>query len=263
MVASLASSPPASAACLPGDLSTDCIGVYKLPYADSADSPWLTDKDVLADFAPDIRYVPVAARPPTVAAAQQLLTQQRAQIPTIRAVVFDGDLSGAGVLILQLIPQVTAAGQTIRQALVQRAEEQALKELAVTSNGVSSSKIPTASTTETASGTPRSTTNTNSFLPNWNNKRTAVDSSASPANNEEVALMDRIDRLVETSLRTYDRSLQALIAEWSSLDIEIGQALRGQRGVTAVAQIELLSDLKEATAAFDEYLAVVEKTQIS
>ena len=90
-----------------------------------------------------------------------------------------------------------------------------------------------------------------------------MDASASPANNEEVALMDRIDRLVETSLRTYDRSLQALIAEWSSLDIEIGQALRGQRGVTAVAQIELLSDLKEATAAFDEYLAVVEKTQIS
>ena len=82
---------PANAACLPGDLSADCIGVYKLPYLDAKESSWLTDKETLADFAPDIRFVEVGKLPETLALARQELSAQRQRVGGIREVVFEGD----------------------------------------------------------------------------------------------------------------------------------------------------------------------------
>ena len=41
----------ASAACMSGDLSPECIGVYKLPEGAAV------SKDVMKQFAPDIKYV--------------------------------------------------------------------------------------------------------------------------------------------------------------------------------------------------------------
>lgn len=41
---------------------------------------------------------------------------------------------------------------------------------------------------------------------------------------------------------------------FGQVDVSIGQGLRGQMGVVTVAQLGILSDLKEAIGAFDEFL---------
>ena len=64
--------------------------------------------------------------------------------------------------------------------------------------------------------------------------------------------------LSEKELRKFNRSLEILIAEWSSIDIELGFAIRGQRGVTAVAQIEILRYLKDATVALDDFIKLAD-----
>lgn len=181
---------PANAACLPGDLSADCIGVYKLPYMDAKDSQWINDKETLELFAPDIRYVKTDELPATVPLARAQLVEQRKKIKEIREVVFEGDLTEAGVKILNFLPKVTAAGERVRQHV---------------------------------------------------EKNT-----------------DYGDKKSERNINAFNESLDEVIAQWSSIDVGIGQALRGQRGVTAVAQIELLGDLKEATAALDDFIRLVE-----
>ena len=57
----------------------------------------------------------------------------------------------------------------------------------------------------------------------------------------------------ERRMREFNEELDEVVAQWSSIDIEIGQALRGQRGVTAVAQIEVLSSLKEGDQVWVEW----------
>ena len=64
----------------------------------------------------------------------------------------------------------------------------------------------------------------------------------------------------ETELRKFQTAFEVLVAEWSSIDIELGFALRGQRGVTAVAQIEVLRYLKDATVALDDFIKLAEQS---
>jgi hypothetical protein len=184
---------PAGAACLPGDISKDCIGVYKLPYVDATESAWLYDKDTLGLFAPDVRYIEVEKQPGTIALAKKQLRTERVKIKIIREVVLDGELEQAGLLILNLIPRVTSAGLKIQDYVEGK-------------------------TVETASQ--------NSYA--------------------------------EKELRRLQQSLEVLVAEWSSIDIELGFALRGQRGVTAVAQIEILRYLKDATVALDDFIKLAD-----
>jgi len=180
----------ANAACLPGDQSEDCIGVYKMPYMDAKDSFWINDKETLSIFAPDIRYVKTEDLPATLDLAKQQLFDQRQQLKVVRNIVFDGDLRKAGVEVLRILPKVSSAGIKISEHI--------------------------------------------------------------------EAKTDFFDKESEKKFNTFDESMQGLLALWNGLDIEIGQALRGQRGVTAVAQIEILADLKELTVVFDDFLRVVE-----
>ena len=48
---------------------------------------------------------------------------------------------------------------------------------------------------------------------------------------------------------------------WKSTDVGIGQGLRGELGAPAVAQIRILADIREATAAVDDFLAAVAKLE--
>lgn len=183
----------AGAACLPGDVSKDCIGVYKLPYLDATESSWLYDKDTLNEFAPDIRYIEVQKQPDTVALAKKQLRSERVKIKFIRDVVLDGELEQAGLLLLNLIPRVTSAGLKIQDYIVRKTPD----------------------------------------TPEGNTK-------------------------AERELRKFQQSFEVLVAEWSSIDIELGFAIRGQRGVTAVAQIEVLRYLKDATVALDDFIQLAE-----
>ena len=44
---------------------------------------------------------------------------------------------------------------------------------------------------------------------------------------------------------------------WGETDIMVGQGIRGDLGVSAVAQLQLLHQLEEATAALDDFVALV------
>lgn len=58
-------SKPTNAACLPGDVSPDCIGVYKLPLDDAVTS-YIDTPEHLAKHAPDMRWVPLTEYPKSV-----------------------------------------------------------------------------------------------------------------------------------------------------------------------------------------------------
>lgn len=48
-------------------------------------------------------------------------------------------------------------------------------------------------------------------------------------------------------------------AAWNDVDVMIGQGLRGDLGASVVAQIQILSEVSEATVAFDDFLLTVQK----
>jgi hypothetical protein len=83
----------ASAACLSGDLSKECIGVYKLPAKNAVESSGLSLEKAL-----------------------QVLVKQRQLADTeIREAVTGGRLEDAGLLILALVSRVTSAGSVVLQ----------------------------------------------------------------------------------------------------------------------------------------------------
>lgn len=178
------------AACFPGDLSPDCIGVYKLPLEDAVSSPLLNSPEALKSNAPDVRYVKPEAVPSSIVEAKNQLLAQRVAADDIRDVVAAGRLQEAGIKVLNLIPKVTSAGMVIQRG--------------IQSNNDSNSGVS------------------------------------------------------QMRLLKFQQKYQELIAVWGQIDVEIGQALRGQLGISTVAQLEILSSLKEATVAFDEFLLAVD-----
>lgn len=193
VVIPVAAAERAQAACLPEDLSPECIGVYKIPLQDALSSPTLNSPEALKKNAPDVQYVKPTEPPKSIQQAKDQLLAQRAAADNIRDVVLAGKLEEAGIKVLNLIPKVTGAGITIQQQV--------------------QSNFPVAD-----------------------------------AGVNQVRVMN------------YQQKFQELVALWSQIDIEIGQALRGQLGVSAVAQLEILKSLKDATVAFDNFLLVVEST---
>lgn len=182
---------PANAACMPGDLSAECIGVYKIPIRDATESPTLNTPEALKRNAPDLNYVKPMEAPTSVIKAKEELLAQRAAADDIKTVVLAGRLEEAGIKVLNLIPKVTMASYAIQEQV--------------------QTKYPV---------------------------------SSSGANQMRVV--------------QFQQSLQECIALWSSIDIEIGQGLRGQMGASAVAQLAILKSITEATAAFDDFLQLVD-----
>lgn len=191
LVVPLIVSKDAQAACFPGDLSPECIGVYKIPLQDALSSPTLNSPEALKRNAPDVNYVQPAEQLRSILQAKNELLTQRAAADDIRDVVLAGRLEEAGIRVLNLIPKVTGAGMLLQQ--------QVQSNLSTSDSGVN-----------------------------------------------------------QMQLFKFQQTYQDFIAMWSQVDVEIGQALRGQLGVSAVAQLEILKSLKEATATFDEFLSFVD-----
>lgn len=102
----------ASAACLPGDVSKECIGVYKVPMDDSI-AGMVSTPEALQRNAPGLNYVPPVSFPQSIADAVGLLQSQRLAADDIRSVVAAGRLEEAGLKVLNLVPKVTAAGRVV------------------------------------------------------------------------------------------------------------------------------------------------------
>jgi hypothetical protein len=105
----------ANAACLPGDLSPDCIGVYKVPI-DEEIEPMVGTEEALAKYAPGLKYVPPIQSPSTAKDSIEILLAQRKAADDIRDVVLAGRLEEAGIKVLNLLPKVTSAGKVALEA---------------------------------------------------------------------------------------------------------------------------------------------------
>jgi hypothetical protein len=182
----------ANAACLPGDLSPECIGVYKIPLEDARNSRTLNSPEALKKNAPDVNFVKPVAMPKSALEAKEILKTERAAADDIQNVVMVGKLEEAGIKVLNLIPKVTAASQVIQEQVQEKYPMDA--------------------------------------------------SGANQMRNMKL-----------------NQQRQELITVWSQIDVEIGQALRGQMGIT-LAQIDLLKSIREGISIFDEFLVAVESS---
>lgn len=180
---------PVNAACLPGDLSKECIGVYKVPLDPEIDD-FVNTEEALKKFAPDIKFVPPVQSPKSARDALDVLYAQRKAADDIREVVTAGRLEEAGIKVLNLIPKVTMAGRVAMASSLEKDGPGGVSEV------------------------------------------------------RQIQVQSTLDQL---------------LGLFGQCDVSIGQGLRGEMGVSAVAQLNILSDLKDATIAFDDFLALVDK----
>jgi len=112
---------PVHAACLPGDLSANCIGVYKTPI-DAPESDFMDSPEKLKLYAPDLNWVEPVKYPKTYEDAISQLNQLRQQLEVAQDLVAKGDMEASGISLLDIIPKTNAAGitivQTINKALI-------------------------------------------------------------------------------------------------------------------------------------------------
>ncbi len=102
----------ANAACLPGDIREDCIGVYKLPMDDAAAS-YVETPEKLRKYAPDLQWVEPIQYPSNYQNAINQLKEQRVNFDVVQENMAKGDIKQAGLILLDVVPKVTAAGRYI------------------------------------------------------------------------------------------------------------------------------------------------------
>ena len=181
-----------NAACLQGDLTPSCIGVYKVPIDDNI-REMVSTREALQKYAPGINFVPPIPSPASASSAYESILTQRLAADDIVNVVSAGRLEEAGIKVLNLIPRLTVSGRVLVDY----------------ESSETKSKIP-----------------------------------------ESIAFLKRqqLQNLLETTE-----------VAWKNVDIMIGQGIRGDLGVSAVAQLHILSELREANISLDEFVANVMK----
>jgi hypothetical protein len=187
----------ADAACLPGDIREECIGVYKMPIDDKA-LPYVSTPEKLKLYAPDLQWVPPIESPPNYQTAIDQIREQRQRFDAVQEKVAKGDLAGSGLILLDIVPKVTAACRYILKTLNNSA----------------------------------------------NNERNKASDS------EEA-------KVFEMKAYRIEYALNELLGYLGETDVLIGQALRGELGVSAPAQIQILSQLGDTKKEFDELLRTV------
>lgn len=200
----------ARAACLQGDIRTECVGVYKMPLDDAA-LPYVETPEQLKKFAPDLQWVQPIKYPKSYADAVTQLKQQRVSFNTARESIAKGDMNQGGLVLLDVVPKVNAAGKVIVQSFTNAGEMERNKTM---------KKVKDIGIEE-------------------------VDSSSSKSTN------------LDMKAYRIDYALNELLGFLGEADVLIGQGMRGQLGVSAPAQIQILSTIGEAEKEFDELLRAV------
>ena len=187
----------ANAACLPGDIREDCIGVYKLPIDDAAKS-YVETPEKLQKYAPDLKWVEPIQFPSSYQNAINQLKEQRQNFDVVQENVAKGDIKQGGLILLDLVPKVTAAGRYI------------------------------------------------------------VKSYSSAANNERNKDFDS-EEAKTLDMKSYriEYALNECLGFLGECDVLIGQALRGELGVSAPAQLAILDQFRDTRKEFDELLRVI------
>jgi hypothetical protein len=111
----------AQAACLFGDTSADCIGVYKMPM-DDAVLPYVNTPEKLRLNAPNLRWVAPVEYPKTYKSARAELNPLQQRCLGLDAIVLKGNLTEAGTELLSIVPRLTVAGRVVISNLNERKE---------------------------------------------------------------------------------------------------------------------------------------------
>ena len=187
----------AKAACLPGDIREECIGVYKLPMDDAAKS-YVETPEKLQKYAPDLKWVEPIQFPSSYHNAINQLKEQRQTFDVVQENVAKGDIKQGGLILLDIVPKVTAAGRYI------------------------------------------------------------VQSYSSAANNERNKDFDSEEaKTLDMKAYRIEYALNECLGYLGESDVLIGQALRGELGVSAPTQLAILDQFRDARKEFDELLRVV------
>mmetsp|Transcript_16428 Transcript_16428/g.38031 ORF Transcript_16428/g.38031 Transcript_16428/m.38031 type:complete len:312 (-) Transcript_16428:556-1491(-) len=219
VAAALVSAPSdASAACLQGDTRPVCIGIYKVPLDENI-LPYISTPEQLHKFAPDLNYVPPIEYPTSFESAMSVLKTQRLAADEIRKHVMAGKLEEAGVGVLGLIPQVTSSCKRVFADL-----ETTIRTRGLVSGGKSGVVTASASSNDDLSG--------------------GVD----VVDDDEVTVVEAL------AIEMAEDQMNYVTGYWGDCDITIGQGIRGELGQLTVAQLAILSSLRDATCALDDFL---------
>lgn len=113
-----------SAACLYGDISPSCIGIYKVPM-DEAISSYVSTPEQLAKFAPEMNFVPPIEEPKSYKQAlDDIHSCEPDMLQNLQTSVLNGNLEEAGVLVLKTIPKLTMAGRFVVNYLTKVSDTQ-------------------------------------------------------------------------------------------------------------------------------------------
>ena len=104
----------ANAACLSGDTSTNCIGVYKVP-VDPEIEDFVNTPQKLLLYAPDVKWVPPVEVPKNSAEASKWMKELKVRCEGLEGMVLKGDLEGAGKDVLDITPKVVVAGRVLME----------------------------------------------------------------------------------------------------------------------------------------------------
>lgn len=179
----------ANAACLAGDVSKQCIGVYKVPIDDSI-SEMVGTKEALARNAPGLNYVPPVKVPKSYKDAIEILYTQRNVADAAKDDISNGKLEEAGITVLGLVPKVTTAGRVVIRNLQQQS------------------------------------------------------STAAQARAQFI-----------------EDKFNYMLGSYGECDIMIGQGLRGEMGVSAAAQLNIMKQIQEANASLDDFLQSIPRDE--
>ena len=204
-----------SAACLSGDLRTECIGVYKLPI-DAPESDFVSTPAQLSVYAPDLNWVPPVKYPTTYNGATQTLKNNRIKLDEAKTLVSQGDLEGAGLNVLEIVPSVTAAVTVIRQQYTDASNAERNEAMKVYMQG----------------------------------RRRDLSMDSNPSTNPQSTKFEMANLKIENAS-------EDLFGALGECDILIGQALRGDLGVIAPAQIAILQQFTLCAKEFDALMRVV------
>lgn len=221
----LKSSKSARAACLSGDIRAECIGVYKLP-VDAGESQYVDSPETLALYAPDLKWIPPIKYPPSYSDALKQLRDQRKALDTARELVAKGDIEETGLIFLDIIPKTTASGITILKSFANASNKE---------RNVAMNKVAQNNNSGGSGG--------DGGIASFGNPSTTMTTTA-----------------LEMRAYRIENSLNDLYACLGEADILIGQGMRGDLGVSAPAQIEILAQIADCRKQFDALLKTVPET---
>mmetsp|Transcript_8236 Transcript_8236/g.17875 ORF Transcript_8236/g.17875 Transcript_8236/m.17875 type:complete len:368 (-) Transcript_8236:100-1203(-) len=227
----------ANAACLSGDIRTECIGIYKLPI-DAPESPYVASEEQLKLFAPDLKWVPPVEYPSTYGDAVRRLNEARSRLDEARELIAKGDMEGTGLVLLDVIPKVSASGYVILRMFGDASNEE--RNAAMRLHLKANNNVAVMMTNVGLEGDGDNVDGT--IINN--------DDDNNPSSTPEATALELKAHRIEVALGD-------LVGTLGDADITVGQGLRGELGVSAPAQIEILGQLADCRREFDVLMSVV------